>query len=123
MLAVDRNNSRVAGLYDSLHPAVIQAVRDVVREGKRMRKPVGLCGEMAGDPAAAILLLGMAIDHLSMAASSLPRVKCVIRSFTQKRARHLLDKARKLDDAKSVRDLLNTALDKAELGGLVRAGR
>lgn len=123
LLAVDRNNARVAGLYDSLHPAVIRALQQIVDGAKAEKKPVSVCGEMAGDPAAAVLLLGMGIDNLSMSTANLPRVKWVIRSFTRRRARSLLKEALTFEYAHSVRNFLNTALEDAGLGGLVRAGR
>ena len=120
---VDRNNARVADLYDCLHPAVIRAVGEIVDRARRVEKPVCICGEMAGDPAAAILLMGMGINNLSMAASNIPRVKWVIRSFTQEHARELLGKALEMEEAPDVRDLLNGALRDAGLEGLVRAGK
>ena len=123
LLAVDRNNARVAGLYDSLHPAVIRALQQIVDGARAEKTPVSVCGEMAGDPAAAILLLGMGVDNLSMSAANLPRVKWVIRSFTRRRARSLLKEALSFEYAHSVRSYLNAALEDAGLGGLVRAGR
>ncbi len=123
LLAVDRNNSRVAGLYDALHPAVLQAIQDVVTAGHAQAKPVGICGEMAGDPVAAILLLGMGVDNLSMSVASLPRVKWVLRNFTQQRARELLSVALACEGADTVRLHLERALVDAGLGGLVRAGK
>jgi len=123
LLAVDRNNARVAGLYDSLHPAVIRALQQIVDGARAEKTPVSVCGEMAGDPAAAILLLGMGVDNLSMSAANLPRVKWVIRSFTRRRARILLKEALSFEYAHSVRSYLNAALEDAGLGGLVRAGR
>jgi phosphotransferase system enzyme I (PtsP) len=123
LLAVDRNNARVAGLYDSLHPAVIDAVYQVVQRARERRKPVSVCGEMAGDPGAALLLLGMGIDNLSMSAASLPRVKWAIRSITQQEARRLLNRVLKLQDEGAVRALLNEALERAGLGVLVRSGK
>ena len=78
---------------------------------------------MAGDPAAAILLLGMGIDNLSMSAANLPRVKWVIRSFTRRHASTLLKEALTFEHAYSVRQYLNEALEETGLGGLVRAGR
>ncbi len=123
LLAVDRNNARVADLYDALHPAVLRAVYHVVEAGRAEGKPVSVCGEMAGDPAAAILLLGMGIDSLSMSASSLLRIKWVIRSFSQKAAAELLEEALSLENSTQVRMMLNGALEEAGLGGLVRAGR
>ena len=123
LLAVDRNNARVADLYGELHPAVIQAVERVAKEATAADKPVTVCGAMAGDPAAAILLLGMGVDGLSMSVSSLLRVKWVIRSFSREHARHLLCRAREMDHPQDIRLMLNQALEEAGLGGLVRAGR
>jgi phosphotransferase system enzyme I (PtsP) len=122
LLAVDRNNSRVASLYDSLHPAVLQALIQVVSGAHAQGKPVSICGEMAGDPASVILLLAMGYDTLSMNAMSLTRVKWVIRSISLSHAQSLLGRALQLDDAKEIRLLLENALVEAGLGGLVRAG-
>lgn len=123
LLAVDRNNAQVASLYDALHPAVIQAVYDTVRAGHDMGKTVSVCGEMAGDPAAVVLLVAMGIDSLSMSASSLNRVKWVIRNLSTKRARQYLDEAMNMEDAASIREFLHNKLEKAGMGGLIRAGR
>ena len=123
LLAVDRNNSRVAGLYDELHPAVLQAVRQVVEAGQRNDCPVSVCGAMAGDPASAILLLGLGVQGLSMSVSSLLRVKWVIRSFTRQQATALVEEAFTLENPADVRRRLNRALEEAGLGGLVRPGK
>ena len=123
LLAVDRNNSRVAALYDALHPAVIDAVKKTITDAHLAGKPVSVCGEMAGDPASALLLLGMGIDSLSMSASSLNRIKWVVRSFDAEKTRRCLDEVLNMDDAVSIRNHLNNILEQAGLGGLVRAGR
>jgi phosphotransferase system, enzyme I, PtsP len=75
LLAVDRNNARVANLYDPLHPASVRALELIADGARRAGKPVSVCGEMASDPAAIILLLGMGIDSLSVNVSAIPRVK------------------------------------------------
>ncbi|QTS83631.1 phosphoenolpyruvate--protein phosphotransferase [Coxiella endosymbiont of Amblyomma nuttalli] len=123
LLAVDRNNPRVANLYDGLHPAVLQALKAVVKAGHRAGKPVSLCGEMAGDPLAVVLLLAMGFDTLSMSARILPRIKWVIRNFSMKKAKELLKEMLKMDDPKDIRLHLENALEEAGLGGLIRAGR
>ena len=123
LLVVDRNNARVASLFDSLHPAVLCAINQVVEESHRWGKSVSVCGEMAGDPAAALLLLGMGVESLSMPGPDLPRVKRVIRTFSQVQARQLVDRTMRLEDASEVREVLTDALDQAGLGGLVRAGK
>ena len=120
LLAVDRSNPLVQGLHDSLHPAVVHVVGDIVQRAHRQNKPVGVCGEMAGDPASALLLLGLGVDSLSMTPSSLPRVKWTIRSFTMQQARGLADKALKIDNEADTHRLLNRALKAAGLNALVR---
>ena len=123
LLAVDRNNSRVAELYDSMHPAVIRAMIQVVESARVHGKPVSVCGEMAGDPAAAILLVGMGMDSLSMSVSSLPKVKWVIRNLTRERAREILSEVLLMEDVRSIRQHLNSILEESGMGGLVRAGK
>jgi len=123
LLAVDRNNSQVAELYDALHPAVLRAIQQVIEEAHAAQRPVSVCGEMAGDPAAALLLLGMGIDSLSMSAASLLRVKWTVRTFSQAEARGLLTEVMQLEDGKAVRGLVHQRLEQSGLGGLVRAGR
>lgn len=123
LLAVDRNNARVAELYDSLHPAVIRAMLQVVESARVHNKPVSVCGEMAGDPAAVILLVGMGIHSLSMNASSLARVKWVVRNMTQDRAMEILSEVLMMEDVHNIRNYLNNTLEIAGMGGLVRAGK
>lgn len=120
LLAVDRNNARVAGLYDSFHPAVIGAIQAAVRRAHRCARPISVCGEMAGDPLAVILLVGMGVDALSMAAPSIPKIKWVIRALSQRRARQLLTNVLSLEDKHSIRQLLQEALEQAGLGALVQ---
>jgi len=122
LLAVDRNNSRVASLYQSLHPAVLYAIRQVVQEAHLLGKPVSVCGEMAGDPAAALALLGLDVDSLSMSVSNITRVKWVIRSFSRAEARDLLEQALRLEEPRAIREMYNNVLEQGGLGGLVRAG-
>jgi phosphotransferase system enzyme I (PtsP) len=123
LLAVDRNNSHVADIYDNLHPAVLRALIQIVEGAKVYQREVGVCGEMAGNPATAVLLLGMGVDNLSMNAGSLQRVKWVIRSISSSRARELLLASLRCERAVEVQTLLNQALEDMGLGGLIRAGR
>jgi phosphotransferase system enzyme I (PtsP) len=122
LLAVDRNNARVSRLYDSLHPSVLRAMSDLVTAAHRLRKPVSVCGEMAGDPAAVLLLVGMGVDILSMNPRSLPRAKSVIRSQNRTRSEELLRIALSMEDPEAIRGLVNNELDAMGLGSLVRAG-
>jgi phosphotransferase system enzyme I (PtsP) len=122
LLAVDRNNTRVAGLYQTLHPAVLGAIKQVIDQAHVLGKPVSVCGEMAGDPAAVLALMGLGVNSLSMSASNLPRVKWVIRSFTQDEARDLLQQAWLLEEPRAIREMYNSVLEQGGLGGLIRPG-
>jgi phosphotransferase system enzyme I (PtsP) len=119
LLAVDRNNPRVQGFYDNLHPAVIHVIHDIVKRAHLQNKPVGVCGEMAGNPASALLLVGIGVDSLSMNPSSLPRVKWTIRSFTRQQARQLANQALKIENEADTHQLLNNALNSVGLSALV----
>ncbi|MCP4283817.1 MAG: phosphoenolpyruvate--protein phosphotransferase [Gammaproteobacteria bacterium] len=123
LLAVDRNNPRVAELYNELHPAVLKALVYVVEGAARLNCPVSVCGEMAGNPMASVLLLGMGVDGLSMSAGSLLKVKWVIRSFSRARARQLLRAALRMEEVTQIKMLMEGALSDMGLGGLVRPGK
>lgn len=123
LLAIDRNNARVANLFDSLHPAVLRALIKVVEAGHQEGKHVSICGEMAGDPSAVPLLIAMGFDSLSMSASSLIRMKWVICEFTLKRANKLLQEVLGMESTVMIRCHMELALEKLGLGGLIRAGK
>lgn len=123
LLAVDRNNARVAALYDALHPAVLRVIRQVVHEAHACGRTVGVCGEMASDPLGAVALLGLGVDSLSMNASSLGRVKWVIRNVSQADAAAAVDSLWDAESAGEARRHLETVLEKIGLGGLVRSQR
>ncbi|MDX1901167.1 MAG: phosphoenolpyruvate--protein phosphotransferase [Gammaproteobacteria bacterium] len=123
ILAVDRNNARVATLFDSLHPSVLRALLLVVEASHQEGKHVSICGELAGDPIAVMLLIAMGFDSLSMSASSLSRIKWVIRHFTRKEACQLLQDVLQMENAIMIRCRMALALEKAGLGELVRAGK
>lgn len=123
ILAVDRNNPRVASLYDALHPAVLRALIQVVENGHQEGKHVSICGEMAGDPAAVMLLLAIGFDSLSMNASSVSRVRWIIRHITKKKAAKLLHEVLSMESAVMIRCHMELALEKAGLGNLIRVGR
>jgi phosphotransferase system enzyme I (PtsP) len=111
MLAVDRNNAQVVTPYDGLHPSVLEAIRRVVETAHQHRRPVSVCGELASDPAGALLLLGMGVDSLSMSPALLPAVKRTIRCFSLERARRLADAALGMEDGFAIHRLVNGALE------------
>jgi phosphotransferase system enzyme I (PtsP) len=82
LLAVDRNNRRVSPLYQPLHPSVLGSIAKCVRAARGAGKPVSMCGEMAADPMATLVLLGLGLDELSMEPFFIPVVKQLIRSVS-----------------------------------------
>lgn len=89
-LAVDRGNERIGYLYEPFHPAMLRLLNMVVTNAHSASVPVGMCGEMAGDPIATMLLAGLGFDDLSMSAGSIPEVKRIIRSIRMSEADELL---------------------------------
>ncbi|MCK9505937.1 MAG: phosphoenolpyruvate--protein phosphotransferase [Porticoccaceae bacterium] len=120
LLAVDRNNPRVADLYHTMHPALLKALKDIVDGAALENCPVSICGEMAGDPLSAILLLGLGYTTLSMSATSLLRVKAILREITLKQAQKIAKTALTLPDNNSVREFLEETLDSPEIARLYR---
>ena len=120
ILAVDRNNSRVADLYHSYHPAVLRALKIIVDEAHAQGVPVSICGELAGDPEAALLLIAMGYDILSMSGTNLLRVKSVVRAVSLVQAESLLNEVMALPDAESVNRCLESNFKQAGLARLLR---
>ncbi|MBZ0172267.1 MAG: hypothetical protein K8E66_07810, partial [Phycisphaerales bacterium] len=116
-LAVDRTNERVASLYQPTHPAVIKLIRDVVRAGKRRGIPVSCCGESAGEPIFAPLLLGLGLRTLSLTASGIPGLKQVVRGLSIAQCEMIAKKAISLDSETEVtaylRDKVKTLVPEA----------
>ncbi|MGB4072634.1 phosphoenolpyruvate--protein phosphotransferase [Pseudomonas sp.] len=119
LLAVDRNNPRVADLYDFLHPAVLQALCKVVEGAHAEGKPVSICGEMAGDPACAVLLMAMGFDGLSMNATNLPKVKWLLRQISLGKAKELLAQVMSIDNPQVIHSTLQLALRNLGLGRMI----
>jgi phosphotransferase system enzyme I (PtsP) len=116
LLAVDRNNARVAELYHAYHPAVLQALQKVADAGHAEGKHVSICGELAGDPAAAVLLLAMGYDILSMNATNLPKVKSVIRNVSMSKAKEVLAKVMQMETSQQIHQFLDNELKSAGVG-------
>ena len=109
-LAVDRINPQVSKLYDHFHPAVLQLIQRTIQAGCNNGKWVGMCGEMASDPYAAVILMAMGITELSMSAPSIPKVKEKIRSVSLKEAKDHLAKVMELETGAEVREYLRKNL-------------
>jgi phosphotransferase system enzyme I (PtsP) len=114
LLAVDRNNPRVADLYVSYHPAVLRALNFIASEAHKENVPVSICGELASEPGGALLLMAMGYDMLSMNATNLPKVKSTIRSVSKEDSDELLAEVLAMDDADKIKKLINERL--SELG-------
>ncbi|KZZ11354.1 phosphoenolpyruvate--protein phosphotransferase, partial [Oleiphilus sp. HI0078] len=123
LLAVDRNNPRVASLYHSFHPAVLQALYKIAQDTADLPVQLSICGELAGDPAGAVLLLAMGYDALSMNASNLLKVKSVIRDIDMTWAKDLLDSVLALDSPYIIQSTLNLALKEAGFSRYLRPSK
>ena len=95
MLAVDRGNEKISSLYNSMHPAVLRAIKRIIDAGHAAGIPVGMCGEFASDTKAAKLLLGMGLDEFSISASEIPEIKNIIRNSNYEDCRKLAEQVTK----------------------------
>ena len=123
LLAVDRTNAKVSRLFDHLHPAVIQRVHEIMAAAKTLELPVCLCGEMAADPLAVVLLLGMGIESLSLSAHAIPRIKYLIREISQKEAVEQLVQALTHSKASGLRDQIVDFLSTKESTRVILGNR
>ncbi len=93
-----------------MHPAVLRLIRHIVKIGHRAGIRVAMCGEMAGEPAYTMVLLGLELDELSMNPLAIPRVKKIIRGSTMKEARILLKKAMTFSSTAEIRNYVEQAM-------------
>lgn len=123
ILAVDRNNTRVASMYDSLHPAVLRALAMIAHDAERFGIDLRLCGEMAGDPMCVTILIGLGYRHLSMNGRSVARVKYLLRRIDIAEAQELSRRSLEALMATEVRHQVAAFMERRGLGGLIRGGR
>jgi len=107
-LAVDRGNAQISYLYNHFNPAVLRLIKRTIESANKEGKWAGMCGEMASDPNAAIILMAMGIKELSMSAPSIPRVKERIRNITLTKAKEILDKVMEMEDGDEIKNYLST---------------
>jgi phosphotransferase system enzyme I (PtsI) len=105
-MAVDRMNERVKNLYDPFNPSVLRLIEKTIREGEINKIRVGLCGELAGEPIATLLLLGMGLREFSMSASSIPDIKNIIVNNSLEKAREIYQKVMAMDDSETIGNFL-----------------
>ena len=120
ILAVDRNNAQVSELYDSMHPAVLAAINHVVKAAHAEGKRASVCGELAGDPIGALILVAMGYDSLSMNASNLLRVKALLRKANYSKLRSALREILHVSDADSVRARIEETVTDPEVKKYMR---
>lgn len=112
LLAVDRTNPRVADLYDSLHPAVLHSLKKIVDDSNEAGTPISICGEIAGDPIGAVLLVAMGYRQLSMSSTSLLKVKAVLREMDLSWAENMLERVMEMEDQRVIRATVELELIK-----------
>ncbi|WP_438331300.1 phosphoenolpyruvate--protein phosphotransferase [Escherichia coli] len=122
ILAVDRNNTRVANIYDSLHPAMLRALAMIAREAEIHGIDLRLCGEMAGDPMCVAILIGLGYRHLSMNGRSVARVKYLLRRIDFAEAENLAQRSLEAQLATEVRHQVAAFMERRGMGGLIRGG-
>lgn len=111
-LAIDRINEQVSYLYEPLHPAVLRLIKSVVDAGHKAGIRVAMCGEMAGDPAYTMLLVGMGIDELSMHSLAIPRVKKIIRGISLQESVSLLNEVMQFSSSEEIRNFAGEEMRK-----------
>ncbi|MGL6293473.1 putative PEP-binding protein, partial [Eubacterium aggregans] len=115
-LAVDRMNQTVSSLYDPLNPAILRLVRKVIEASDSYPgKFTGMCGEMAGDPYATLVLLGLGLNEFSMSVPSIPHVKKIIRSVSFETAKEIAEEALDLETGEEVQDLIKAKLNELDI--------
>jgi phosphotransferase system, enzyme I, PtsP len=110
MLAVDRNNQKVAQLFNALHPSVISTIADIIAIAKRNGKPASICGEAASRLDCILLFIGMGADRISMTPSAIPEAKRFILSIWKSEAEKIFMQAMQMEEASEIGKLLNDAV-------------
>lgn len=123
LLAVDRNNAKVADVFESLHPAVLRALSHIQRECQRLNLPACICGELAGDPFGSLILLGLGFESLSMNLSNIAKVKYLIRETQSQDWQQLAQQALTLNHAHQTLDLMRDFFVQKGFAGFIRAGK
>ena len=114
-LAVDRMNESIGSLYQPLHPGVLRLIKHVIDASHEQGKITGMCGELAGDPVATMILLGLGLDEFSMTASSIPLIKKILRSVSKAECEEVANKALSMDTAEEITDYAKSVLAEKDL--------
>jgi phosphotransferase system enzyme I (PtsI) len=119
LLAVDRTDPRVSGLYEPLHPAVLRTLAQIASAARSQERPLSVCGEMAGQPLEAVLLVGLGFRDLSMAPSAVPRVKEAVRAVRESDARRLAQHCLSLRTCGEIVDFVREELPDEAAAGMI----
>ena len=111
-IAVDRGNERVAYLYEAFHPAILRIIKIIIENANINNIPVSMCGEMAGDVMATVLLLGLGMEKFSMTIPMIPEIKKIIRNVSVKEAKKLVEKVYNMDSYKNIDKYIKNWMDK-----------
>ena len=123
LLAVDRNNPHVANVYSHFHPSVLRALQNLVQACHQQQKPISVCGEMAGDPLTAILLMAMGFNTLSMSSSNILRVRKAICHVPMADAKQLLDNVLQMNNSLVIKSWLEHYFKTHGLADMVKSNR
>lgn len=123
LLAVDRNNPHVANVYSHFHPSVLRALQNLVQACHQQQKPISVCGEMAGDPLTAILLMAMGFNTLSMSSSNILRVRKAICHVPMADAKQLLDNVLQMNNSLVIKSWLEHYFRTHGLADMVKSNR
>lgn len=123
LLAVDRNNARVSDVYESIHPAVIIAMKQILDSCNQYQIPVSVCGELAGDPIGALLLVGLGYRSLSMNTSNVARIKYLLRKMDSGKLQQLSEQALTKRYSEETYTMMLNHLENENLAGFIRAGK
>ncbi|MDQ8936935.1 phosphoenolpyruvate--protein phosphotransferase [Acinetobacter rudis] len=123
LLAVDRNNPRVSSVYSHFHPSVLRSLQRLVIECHKYNKPISICGEMAGDPLSAVLLMAMGFNTLSMSSSNILRVRKAICNVSMSDAQVLLEQVLKMNNPLIVKSWIEYYFKTHGLADMVKSSR
>ncbi len=123
LLAVDRNNARVADVYETTHPAVIMALKEIKETCEQLDLPVCICGELAGDPIGAVLMVGLGYTSLSMNTSNVAKVKYILRKSNSRELKRLASKALIQPYGQNIYTMMQRFFEYKGIAGFIRAGK
>lgn len=123
LLAVDRNNPNVSSVYEQVHPSVIWALKQIHETCQTHQLPVCICGELAGDPLGALILVGLGFRHLSMNSANVAKIKYILRRTNSDDLAKIANQALAMSYGEQIHDMLSDYMKANDLAGFIRAGK